>query len=93
MKALLVLVFGLCFSFASFSAVTEDQALEKLAGGSDEQEMTIVLRFVPIQDSGISIKLLDAVYLENDGPNELSFSQRLNQLKVEKKVGDRWQKL
>lgn len=58
-----------------------------LAGGSDEQTSTLVIRLFPRQNYGDSSEtgLLDVVYLENDGPNEGSYAESYKNVKVLKK--------
>lgn len=56
-----------------------------LAGGSDEQETSLIIRIYPEQDQSTVTRLLDIVYLENDGPNELSWAQIQDKVRLTKK--------
>ena len=51
-----------------------------LAGGSDEQTITLHIRLYPKQydDYDITARLLDFTYVENDGPNGWSFAEIQN---------------
>lgn len=51
-----------------------------LTGGSDEQTQSMVLRLYPEQDSSTVAKLLDAVFTENDGPNEITYIERYSKI-------------
>ena len=45
-----------------------------LAGGSDEQTTTLHIRLYPNQNDGTVAGLLDIVYFENDGPNNVTIA-------------------
>ena len=57
-----------------------------LAGGSDEQTVTLHIRIYPKQYSfdDVAVGLIDFVYTENDGPNGLTFVNLLHKNKLYK---------
>ncbi len=56
-----------------------------LAGGSDEQTTTLHIRIYPHQETRTKAELLDIVYFENDGPNDISSAQIWSKVKLFKK--------
>ncbi|EQC47263.1 hypothetical protein [Bacteriovorax sp. Seq25_V] len=59
-----------------------------LAGGSDEQTMTTFIRLYPVQiddKDSVKVAMIDAIQVENDGPNGVTFLTR-EKIKLYKKL-------
>ena len=57
-----------------------------LSGGSDEQTTTLLIRIYPKQEQGSTTTgLLDIVYLENDGPNKVTWASPTSKTKLYKR--------
>ncbi len=56
-----------------------------LAGGSDEQDATLVLRLFPEENEGrTKVVLIDTTYFENDGPNDSAYGEKYQDTKLYK---------